>query len=102
MDYLFILLDHWQLCPLGDIWQYLEIFSILVVIIGEMLLEPKQGCKTSYNAQGCLTWQRIIICYKVSIMLRLGNLNLDHYSSFIRDLKFFMKYLLILSNIVPR
>lgn len=76
MNYLFILLDQWQFCPLGDIWQYLEIFSILVVTIGEMLLAPRQGCKTSYNAQGCPTWQRII-CYKVSIMLRLGNLNLD-------------------------
>lgn len=54
MNYLFILLDQWQFCPLGDIWQYLEIFSILVVTIGEMLLAPRQGCKTSYNAQAAL------------------------------------------------
>ena len=50
MNNLLILLDQWQSCPLGYIWQFLEIFSIFVVTAGEMLLKPRQGC-ASYNEQ---------------------------------------------------
>ena len=60
MNNLLIRLDQWQSCPFGDIWQFLEIFSIFVVTAGEILLKPRQGC-TSYNPQGYSTWQRIML-----------------------------------------
>lgn len=86
MNNLLILLDQWQSCPFGDIWQFLEIFSIFVVIAGEILLKPSKDAHP--------TMPRAILpdkelCYKVSLMLTLGNFNLDHYLSFIRYLKVF-------------
>lgn len=86
MNNLPILLDQWQSCPFGDIWQFLEIFSIFVVTAGEILLKPRQGC-TSTMPRAILPDKEL--CYKVSLMLTLGNFNLNHYLSFIRYLKVF-------------
>lgn len=94
MNNLLILLDQWQFCVLLETFVAVsEIFSIFVVTAGEILLKPRQGCILQCPRGLILPDKEL--CYKVSLMLTLGNFNLNHYLSFIRYLRFFMKCLIL-------